>query len=83
MADTKYTSNIQPLFRHAKEIAGERPNTVITDGAPNFHDAFNKEFWTRENSRTRHIQHIRLQEDHNHKMGRMNVEEIEKKSCGD
>jgi hypothetical protein len=50
VTDTKYTS---------KPIAGKRPNTMITDGAANFHDAFNKEFWTRENPRIRHI-HIRL-----------------------
>ena len=75
VADTKYTSNIQPLFKDAKQIAGKRPNTMITDGAANFHDAFNKEFWTRENPRTRHIQHIRLQGDHNNnKMERMNGE---------
>jgi len=46
VADTKYTANIQPLFKDAKEIAGKRPNTVITDGAENFHDAFKKEFYT-------------------------------------
>lgn len=75
VADTKYTSNIQPLFRSAKEIADKRPNTMITDGAANFHDAFNKEFRTRENPRTKHIQHIRLQGDHNNnKMERMNGE---------
>jgi transposase-like protein len=75
VADTKYTANIQPLFKHAKEIADKRPNTMITDGAANFHDAFNKEFWTRANPRTRHIQHIRLQGDHNNnKMERMNGE---------
>jgi hypothetical protein len=45
VADTKYTSNIRPLFAHAKEIAGKRPNTMITDGAPNFHEAFIKEFY--------------------------------------
>jgi putative transposase len=46
---------------------------MITDGTANFHDAFNEEFWTRENPRTRHIQHIRLQGDHNNnKMERMN-----------
>jgi transposase-like protein len=43
VADTKYTSDIQPLLRHAKEITGKRPNTLITDGAPNFRDAFMKE----------------------------------------
>ncbi len=69
VADTKYTVNIQPLFRDAKEIAGKRPNTVITDGA------LKKEFFTINNPRTRHIDHICLQEDHNNnKMGRMNGE---------
>lgn len=34
VADNKYTANIRPLFAHAKEIAGKRPNTMITDGAP-------------------------------------------------
>jgi putative transposase len=75
VADTKYTSNIQPLLRHAKEIAGKRPNTFITDGAPNFHEAFMKEFFTIANPRSRHISHIRLQGDHNNnKMERMNGE---------
>jgi putative transposase len=75
VADTKYTSNIQPLFARAKEIAHKRPNTMITDGAPNFADAFKKEFFTMNNPRTRHISHIRLQGDHNNnKMERMNGE---------
>ncbi len=65
VADTKYTSNIQPLFKEAKLITGKRPNTVITDGAANFHDAYKKEFFTINNPRTRHISHIRLQGDHN------------------
>ena len=75
VADTKYTSNIRPLLQNAKEIAGKRPNTFITDGAPNFHHAFKKEFFTINNPRTRHISHIRLQGDHNNnKMERMNGE---------
>jgi putative transposase len=75
VADTKYTSDIRPLFAHAKEIAGKRPNTMITDGAANFADAFKKEFFTINNPRTRHISHIRLQGDHNNnKMERMNGE---------
>ncbi|MGB6532350.1 MAG: DDE-type integrase/transposase/recombinase [Candidatus Nitrosopolaris sp.] len=74
-ADTKYTSNITRLLQNAKEITGKRPNTFITDGAPNFHDAFKKEFLTINNPRTRHISHIRLQGDHNNnKMKRMNGE---------
>ena len=75
VADTKYTSNIRPLLQNAKELACKRPNTFITDGAPNFHDAFKKEFFTINNPRTRHISHIRLQGDHNNnKMERMNGE---------
>jgi hypothetical protein len=47
----------------------------ITGGAPNFHDAFNKEFYTLSGPRTRHISHIRLQGDHNNnKMERLNGE---------
>jgi transposase-like protein len=75
VADTKYTANINPLFKNGKHIAGKRPNTLISDGAPNFNDAFNKEFYTNTNPRTRHIRHIRLQGDHNNnKMERFNGE---------
>jgi putative transposase len=75
VSDIKYTSNIQPLFKDAKQIAGKRPNTMIPDGAANFHDAFNKEFFTTANPRTIHISHTRLQGDYNNnKMERMNGE---------
>ena len=58
-----------------KEVAGTRPNTLISDGAPNFHTAFNRELYTNKWPRTRHINHIRLQGDHNNnKMERMNGE---------
>jgi transposase-like protein len=65
VADTKYTDNINPLFRKGKEATGKRPNTLISEGAPNFNDAFNKEFFTNTNPKTRHIRHIRFQGDHN------------------
>src|SRR2546421_255388 len=56
-------------------MAGKRPNTLISDGAPNFNDAFKKEFLTLNNPRTRHICHIRIQGDHNNnKMERFNGE---------
>jgi putative transposase len=75
IADTKYTSSITPLLHDAKTLTNKRPNTFITDGAQNFHDAFTKEFFTVANPRTRHISHIRLQGDHNNnKMERMNGE---------
>jgi putative transposase len=75
VADTKYTANINPLFREGKELTGKRPNTLISDGAPNFNDSFKKEFFTINNPRTKHIKHIRLQGDHNNnKMERFNGE---------
>jgi transposase-like protein len=75
VADTKYTADVQPLFREGKEIVGKRPAVIISDGAPNFHDAYKKEFYTLKNPKTRHISHVRLQGDHNNnKMERMNGE---------
>jgi putative transposase len=70
--DTKYTASINPLFKKGKEIAGKRPNTLISDGARNFNDAFKNEFFTISNPRTKHI---RWQGDHNNnKMERLNGE---------
>jgi putative transposase len=75
VADTKNTADVQPLFAHAREITGKRPNTLISDGAPNFHDAFKKEFATHRLPTPKHIRHIRIQGDHNNsKMERMNGE---------
>ena len=75
VADNKNTDDIRPLFKEAKEIAGKNPNVIISDGARNFHDAFNKEFFTLKNPRTKHMQHIRLTGDiHNNKMERFNGE---------
>jgi len=42
VSDTKNTADITPLFSKGKEVAGTRPNTRISDGAPNFHTAFNR-----------------------------------------
>jgi putative transposase len=75
VAETKNTADITPLFSKGKEVAGTRPNTLISDGAPNFHTAFNRELYTNKWPRSRHINHIRLQGDHNNnKMERMNGE---------
>ena len=71
------TKNIADIARSSKgkEVAGTRPNTLISDGAPNIHTAFNRELYTNKWPSTRHISHIRLQGDHNNnKMERMNGE---------
>jgi putative transposase len=75
VADSKYSQDIQPLFKEGKEIAGKKPKVLISDGARNFHDAYRKEFFTLKNPRTKHVQQIRLQgQHHNNKMERMNGE---------
>jgi transposase-like protein len=63
VADHKGTSDVRPMFREAKEIAEKKPKTLISDGAANFHEAYQKEFWTLKGPRTEHIEHIRLQGD--------------------
>ena len=50
MSGTKYTADIRPLFRKAKEITGKRPNVLISDGAPNYIQAFKEEFATLKTS---------------------------------
>ena len=76
VADTKYTADVRPLFQLAKAVAGKTPRTLVSDGAPNFHEAYNKEFRTAKlETRTEHIRHIRLAGDfNNNKMERMNGE---------
>lgn len=49
VADTKNTANVQPLFKEAKQIAGKRPNTLIS--APNFADAFKKRIFYNQQSK--------------------------------
>ena len=75
VADTKFTADIRELFQQG-QIAEKKPKTLITDGAPNFHDAYLREWWTRNKvDRTEHIQEIRLAgKVHNNKMERMNGE---------
>jgi transposase-like protein len=75
VADSKFAADITPMFRKAKLIAGKRPSVLISDGAPNFNDAFKQEFFTRRKPRSRHVRHIRLRGDHNNnKMERLNGE---------
>jgi hypothetical protein len=69
------TSDVRPLLHEAQEVAGKKPATFISDGAPNFHEAYNKEYRTNRYDSTVHISHIRLQGDHNNnRMERMNGE---------
>lgn len=59
----------------AKERAGKKPDTIITDGLMSYHRAYVKEFRTNRTKTTRHIRDISLGgQIHNNKMERMNGE---------
>ncbi len=74
VSDTKYKEDITPMFARGKELAGKKPFVLITDGAPNFHKAYQKEFWSVSKPST-HIKSITLKGQHNNnKMERMNGE---------
>jgi hypothetical protein len=83
VADTKFTADLRPLFKLGKAIADKQPKTLITDGAPNFHEAYEKEFYTqRLETRTEHIRDIRFDVTvHNNKMERMNSEIRDRERC--
>jgi len=76
VAETKYTADLRPLFQTGKKVAHKQPRTLITDGAPNFHEAYEKEFRTSTiANRTEHIREIAFNSvRHNNKMERMNGE---------
>ena len=69
-------ASLLPLFQKGKQVAEKNPKTLITDGAPNFHEAYEKEFYTnRLETRTEHIRDIRFDGTvHSNKMERMNGE---------
>src|SRR5438445_220847 len=77
VADKKGSADIRPLLQEAKRVAGGRnPKTFITDGAPNFQDACNHEFWKmKKATRTVHIHNVRWRDGPtNNKMERLNGE---------
>jgi len=75
VADTKYKHDARNLLRMSKEAMGKKPTTFITDGLDSYHIAYMKEYWSQNNPKTKHIQHIKLRGDvNNNKMERMNGE---------
>jgi putative transposase len=75
VADTKDKHDAKNLFEDGKEIAGKRPETLITDGLSSYHDAFNKVFYQRNNPQSQHVNAIKLSgSTNNNKMERINGE---------
>jgi transposase-like protein len=65
VADTKYKHDARNIFNKGKKTADKIPATLITDGLPSYHDAFNKEFYTNTKPRAEHVNTIRMQGDMN------------------
>ena len=75
VAETKYKHDARMLFQLGVKATGKKPTTLITDGLPAYHDAFNKEFWTMKKPRAEHINAIKLSGNmNNNKMERFNGE---------
>ena len=70
IADKKYTENVRPMFEMAKEQANMIPSTLISDGAPNFHESWKAEWQQRNPNQkmTSHIRHVHLSGDINNNM---------------
>jgi hypothetical protein len=65
----------RPMFREGKELTGEQPIIMITDGAPNFQEAIHKEYFTHRAINTVHLRNITMSgQRNNNKMERMNGE---------
>jgi putative transposase len=75
VAHTKYTEDVRPLFKEAREFAGKKPMTLISDGAHNFEEACRREYYTMAMPKTKHVRHIHISGDkNNNKMERLNGE---------
>jgi len=75
VADSKDKHDAKALFKEGKEIAGKRPETLITDGLPSYHDAFNKVFYQNTNPQSQHVNAIKFTSPaNNNKMERINGE---------
>ena len=75
VAESKYKHDARRLFEMGKRVTGKKPETIITDGLPAYHDAYKKEYWTLKGPRTQHINAIKLKGDmNNNKMERLNGE---------
>ncbi|MDA4124997.1 MAG: hypothetical protein OK438_06075 [Thaumarchaeota archaeon] len=73
-----YLLRARSLFVKSAEVAGKKPQTLITDGLGSYHRAFKKEYRNAYNDdavKPVHIKEIRLAgRIHNNKMERLNGE---------
>jgi len=67
---TREIQDARKPFRQAKEVAGKKPHTMVTDGLASYKDAFRKEFYDHHQS-CQHIADVALQESLNNVLERM------------
>ncbi len=60
VAEHKGNDDVAPMFAHAKEIAGKVPDTLISDGAANFHNAWEKQYKSKNflHKETQHVNDV-------------------------
>ena len=55
VANSKFKHDARTLLKMGKERTGKTPKIFVTDGLPDYNDAFKKEFWTLKNPRAKYI----------------------------
>lgn len=78
VAGSKFKHDAAHLFHEGKKVAGRGPSVLITDGLHSYHTAYNQEFYSCTEPKTRHINVIKLtghkSDANNNKMERVNGE---------
>ena len=75
VAEHKGEDDVVPMFKKAKEVAGKVPETLVSDAAPNFHQAWRGEYAPRNymDKDAEHINQIAFDgEHHNNQMESFN-----------
>ena len=75
VAEHKGTDDVRPMFEKAKQIAGKVPETLVSDGAPNFHEAWQEQYAPKNflDKDTIHINQVEFDgEHHNNQMESFN-----------
>ena len=67
VSEHKGNDDVSPMFKDAKHTANKIPSTLISDGASNFHHAWDKQYKAKNflHKDTKHIRHIHLAGDMN------------------
>ncbi|MXX21416.1 MAG: DDE-type integrase/transposase/recombinase [Cenarchaeum sp. SB0661_bin_35] len=67
VAEHKGNDDVAPMFKQAKKVTGKVPTTLISDKAANFHNAWKKQYKSKNflHKDSEHIRHIHLSGDMN------------------